>query len=170
LATFLPVVPVLRRYALEARIELPRREPLLLELDHKSPLVSPYDDALGHIPPEVAAIAGKFAEDAAWQLDLTPEPRHVGPSDVCVPDLTFRHRGNGAIVCFELFHRWHHHALERRVAALRSRPDPHLYLGVDRSLTRRPELSGALEGHPQVMPFNLFPSEAKIREILQRFE
>jgi uncharacterized protein len=170
LAVFLGVVPVLRHWRLEARVQLPRRERLLLELSDEDPLVSAHDEGLGHIPPEVAQVAGKFRDDALWELDLTPEPRHVGANDLCVPDLRFRNRKTGREVCFELFHRWHHHALLRRLASLRARPDPGLYLGVDRPLAKRPELAEALEGCEQVMPFNTFPSERKIREILRRFE
>jgi uncharacterized protein len=169
LAMFLPAVPVLRRFRLEAEIRLPRREPLVLELGPKDPLVSTHEEALGHIPPEIAYVAGRFKDDD-WQLDLTPEPRPVGPADLCVPDLTFRHRKSGQEVYVELFHRWHDHALVRRVSSLRSRPDPHLFLAVDRTLARRPEVAAALDGFDQAVLFNAFPSEKVLRPVLQRFE
>jgi hypothetical protein len=169
LATFLPAVPVLQRYRLEAEIRLPRRGSLRLELGSEDPLVAFHDEALGHIPPEIAYVARKF-EDDQWTLELSPEPRPVGATDLCVPDFEFRHRRGGEAVLFELFHRWHHHALLRRLAALRSRPDPRLFLGIDRALLRRSEIALALDGFEQAMLFSAFPSEKAIRQILRRFE
>jgi predicted nuclease of restriction endonuclease-like RecB superfamily len=168
LAQFLAAVPLLQRWRLEAEIQMPRRGSYRLELSHKDALVPLHDAALGHVPPEIRQVAEKFSS-GPWELDLTPSPRPVGAKDLCVPDLGFRHRGSGVEVAFELFHRWHRSALERRLEGLRSRPDPHLFLGVDRLLMKQPALRGALEDCPQVMPFNVFPSEKKIREILASF-
>ncbi|WP_224367776.1 DUF790 family protein [Hyalangium versicolor] len=166
LASFLSVVPVLERWELTAEVEANARRRAVLVLDHRDPLVSPLPSALGHIPPEVATLAEGF-EDADWELDLTPLPRHMGASGLCVPDLTFRHREKRLEVALELFHPWHAGPLARRLGELRSRPDPGLLLGVDRALARGEERE-ALEAHPQVVLFNGFPSARRLRERLTR--
>jgi hypothetical protein len=159
-------VPVLERWELAAEVEARARRHAVLVLDHRDPLVSPLPAALGHIPAEVATLAEGF-EDAEWELDLTPLPRHMGASGLCVPDLTFRHRETGREVALELFHAWHAGPLARRLKELRSRPDPGLLLGVDRALARGEERE-ALEAHPQVVLFNGFPSARRMRERLAR--
>jgi uncharacterized protein len=129
--------------------------------------VSPLPTSLGHVPEEVASLAQGF-EDEAWELDLTPLPRHMGASGLCVPDLTFRHRESKREVALELFHAWHAAPLTRRLAELRSRPDHGLLLGVDRALAKESAEREALEAHPQVVLFNGFPSAKKLRERLAK--
>jgi predicted nuclease of restriction endonuclease-like RecB superfamily len=165
LAMFLSMVPVLKHWELEAALESPRRR-VTLVLSDADPLVSPHPASLGHIPEEVATLATSF-EDAEWELDLTPLPRHMGATGLCVPDLTFRHRETGRQVALELFHAWHAGPLARRIQELRSRPDAGLLLGVDRALAKGEERD-ALEAHPQVVLFNGFPSARKLRERLTR--
>lgn len=166
LASFLSVVPVLERWSLAAEVEVSRRR-VTLELDERDPLVSPHPSALGHVPPEVETLAKGFA-DEDWTLDLTPTPRHVGAAGLCVPDLSFKHRATGREVALELFHPWHAGPLARRLEELRTRPDPLLLLGVDRSLPGSPAERDALEQHPQVVMFNGFPSARRVRERLRQ--
>ena len=166
LASFLSVVPVLARWELTATVETARQQ-ATLALSDKDPLVSPLPAALGHVPEEVASLAEGF-EDEAWELDLTPLPRHMGAAGLCVPDLTFRHRESRREVALELFHAWHAGPLARRLEELRSRPDGGLLLGVDRALAKAAVEREALEAHPQVVLFNGFPSAKKLRERLAR--
>ncbi|MCE9671992.1 DUF790 family protein [Myxococcus stipitatus] len=166
LASFLSVVPVLERWELKATVE-PARRPVTLVLGDKDPLVSPLPAALGHVPEEVAALATGF-EDDAWELDLTPLPRHVGAAGLCVPDLLFRHRESRREVALELFHAWHAGPLTRRLEELRTRPDAGLLLGVDRALAKESAEREALEAHPQVVLFHGFPSARKVRERLAK--
>jgi predicted nuclease of restriction endonuclease-like RecB superfamily len=166
LASFLSVVPVLGRWELTATVETARKQ-ATLSLSDKDPLVSPLPAALGHVPAEVASLAEGF-QDEAWELDLTPLPRHMGASGLCVPDLTFRHRESRREVALELFHAWHAGPLARRLAELRSRPDVGLLLGVDRALAKEAAERETLEAHPQVMLFNGFPSVKKLRERLSK--
>ncbi len=167
LASFLPVVPVLGRFTIRAQVELPRKAPAALVLDQDDPLVSPHDRAMGHVPEEVQQVADAF-EDAKWSLELTPQPRHVGVNNLCVPDMTFVEAGTGRTVYFELFHRWHAGPLKARLADLLARPDPSLFLGVDRALLKDEEVAAALEGHEQVLPFNAFPKPKKLLRMLER--
>lgn len=167
LATFLPVVPVLGEFTARARVELPRKKPAALILDQDDPLVSPHDRAMGHIPEEIQKVADAF-EDAAWSLELTPQPRHVGANNLCVPDMTFVERSTGRTIHFELFHRWHAGPLLARLADLRDRPDADLYLGVDRTLLKDAALAAEVAAHPQVLPFNAFPSPRKLLNTLKK--
>ncbi|AKF83500.1 hypothetical protein MFUL124B02_35270 [Myxococcus fulvus 124B02] len=167
LASFLSVVPVLERWELKATVEPSRRQATLM-LSDKDPLVSPLPAALGHVPEEVASLSSSF-EDDAWELDLTPLPRHVGAASLCVPDLTFRHRDSRQEVALELFHAWHASALTRRLAELRTRPDAGLLLGVDRALlAKEPAERETLEAHPQVVLFHGFPSAKKLKDRLSK--
>lgn len=168
LATFLGAVPLLERWELTAEVEPHRRGArAVLHLSDKDPLTSPHAGALGWVPPEVQALADGFRDDA-WEVDLTPLPRHVGAAGLCVPDLTVHHRASGREVAVELFHAWHAGALARRLAELATRPDPDLVLGVDRALARAPEQKAVLEAHPQVLLFNGFPSAKKLSTWLAR--
>jgi hypothetical protein len=109
----------------------------------------------------VASLAEGF-QDARWEVDLLPLPRHVGVTGLCVPDLTFRHRDTGHEVALELFHAWHAGPLARRLEELRARPDLGLLLGVDRALARDAHTRAELEAHPQVVLFHGFPSARKL--------
>jgi predicted nuclease of restriction endonuclease-like RecB superfamily len=168
LASFVGVVPVLGRYELSAEVVLGRGKPVLLQLDERSGLVSPHDVTLGYIPPEIEVIVKKL-DGGPWETDLTPTPRPVGAGGLCVPDLTCRHRTSGVAVSFEFFHPWHRHALVRRLEELRQRADAQLILAVDEQLLGEPELRAEVEAHAQTMLFRGFPSERKIRGILERF-
>jgi uncharacterized protein len=161
LASFLSVVPVLKYWRLTAELHTPRRQATLV-LDEKDPLVSPHGPALGHIPPEVESFARDF-DDAEWELDLLPLPRHMGAKGLCVPDVTFRHRQTRREVALELFHAWHAGPLARRLEELRSRPDEGLLLGVERALAKGTQEREALEAHPQVVLFHGFPSAKRLR-------
>lgn len=169
LATFLGAVPLLGKYTVEADIDLPRLARGRLYLDHKDPLVALDATALGHIPAEIEAGMGALG-DERWQIDPMPELRHVGVSGMCVPDFGLREQASGRTVAVELFHRWHRHALVRRLDELAVRPDPHFFVGVDLALTKDEAIAARVDGHPQVFTFNKFPSRKKLQPLLDRLE
>ncbi len=174
LAQFVGAVPMLSRFTLTATVTLPRRSPLTLEITHKHKLVANDNTPLGHIPPEVAAVMESFeADGGAWQIDLTPEMRHVGIDGMCVADFSLHPRDperDGPQLAIELFHRWHRHALGRRLEQLSTRVDPTLYIGVDRALLKRDDdLRTRVEAHPQTFVFNQFPSRRVLNKLLKRF-
>lgn len=165
LAIFTSVVPVFERYRLRAELDFGRGETVLLDLTEKSPLAPP-TQPLGHVPEEVDVISRKL-EDADWKVELTPTPRVVGLGQACVPDLQLTHRATGAELWVEFFHRWHAKGLERRLEALAHRPEPRLLLAADESLLKDPALRRKVEAHPQAMTFKGFPSERKLRALLE---
>jgi hypothetical protein len=142
-------------------------------LDHKDPLRALDQSALGHIPPEIEAGMAALA-DERWTCEALPELRHTGATGMCVPDFGLRDRDTGASVVVELFHRWHRHALLRRLGELHTRPDPELVLGIDLSLLKPgkdgkdDDLAARVHDHPQVFTFNKFPSRRRLQPILDR--
>lgn len=165
LATFLAAVPLLGKFTVEADIDLPRQARGRLYLDHKDPLKATDEGPLGHIPPEIEAGMSALG-DARWVLDPMPELRHVGAAGMCVPDFALRDATSGKSVAVELFHRWHRHALLRRLDELAARPDPLFLVGVDLSLTRDPALAERLAAAAQVFTFNKFPSRRRLQPLL----
>lgn len=168
LATFLGAVPLLAQFELRATVKMKNRPPAELLLTELDGLKSTHGKTAGHLPPEIEKVAEMFT-DGRWSLDLTPEPRHAGVREVCVPDFTFRDGESDQVICVELFHRWHRHALAKRLDGLEARPDPHLFLGVDRSLAKG-DLGPRLENHSQVILFSAFVSPRKLKAVLSRFE
>lgn len=167
LAQFFSAVPQLSRFELTAQVTLPRRSTATLKLSEEEGLVSPLH-AGGYVPEEIEIFTQKF-EQEEWRVDLVPEIRHVGASGVAVPDLLLHHDKKGLTVAIELFHQWHRGMLQRRLTELSQRPDPHLYLGVDRALSKDETLASQLEGHAQVFLFNAFPSERAVKKILKSY-
>lgn len=165
LALFVSAVPVFERWSLSAELDFGRGAPVRLELDERSPLVPP-TRALGHVPEEIGVIARKL-EDADWQVELSPTPRTVGLGSACVPDLTVVHRATGAELWVEFFHRWHRHALERRLKDLQLKPEPRLLLAADEGLLADEGLRQTIDAHPQAMTFKGFPSERKLKALLE---
>lgn len=169
LATFLGAVPVLGKFTVEADIDLPRQPRGRLYLDHKDPIGTLDDGPLGHIPPEIEAGLCALG-DERWILDPLPEPRHVGAAGMAVPDFALRDARTGRTVAVELFHRWHRHALLRRLDELAARPDPHFFVGVDLSLAKDEALAARLAAAPQVFTFNKFPSRRRLQPLLDRLD
>ena len=101
LANFLPAVPLLAEYSIEATVELRRGNPWRLVLSHEDPLVSPHAQALGHTPAEFTVLVDAFA-DAKWTLSTEIEPRAVGATGMMVPDLVFTD-SSGQETVVELF-------------------------------------------------------------------
>lgn len=165
LASFLTGVPGLGTWTLEADIETRGRHARLV-LSDADPLVSTLPAAVGWLPPELKSLAADFENDADWEVDLLPLPRHTGTRGLCVPDLTLRGRDGQREVAVELFHPWHAGALDRRLEELRVRPDPGLVLGVDRALLKAPGLKAALEARDDVFFFNAYPSARALKKLL----
>lgn len=166
LANFLMAVPLLKRYEVQAEVQLPRRPKATLRLDHKDPLISTLKGGLGHIPPELELVARSF-DDSEWTLDTLPSLRSMGVSGACVPDFSLKHKASDLVVSVELFHGWHKGMLDRRILELQHRPDPHFLLGVERSLAKKPEVKAQLEALPQVFLFSSFPTTRVLQKALK---
>lgn len=153
LALFLPALACCRSWRAEVALSLPRGGPARLSLDDG--LALPGDSAfLGHVPEEIAVLEATLRErhaDWTWQdPQLLPHP----DGEVVVPDLQVALAGR--TVAVEFFHRWHGHALRRRLDQLASGWAPYLVIGVDRTLLRGDD---ALATHPQFLARGLAFSE-----------
>ena len=169
LAMFVPVVPLLANYLLEAEVALRPGASWQLKLSQSDPIVSPYNKRLGVMPKELQHIVKTF-DDAYWRLDTHAAPLPVGAYDMMLPDFTCIH-ANGQRVHVELFHRWHRHALTARLRQLKDRPDTRILLGIDKSLAAHVALAESLpcQSAVQTFLFNAFPNAKKLRERLQSY-
>lgn len=165
LAIFVGAVPVFERWTLSAQLDFAHGNAVRLELDERSPLVAP-TQALGHVPEEIDVIARKLG-DGDWRVDLTPTPRVVGLGAACVPDLTVVHRATKVQLWVEFFHRWHRGALERRLRELELKSEPRLLIAVDDALLNDESMRARVISHPQAMTFKGFPSERKLKALLE---
>ncbi len=167
LAQFVPAVPLLTPFRLEATVGLRPGSTWQLQLDQTAPLVSPHAHALGHLSPELAALAEACADDP-WQVLPAAEPRHIGADDMCVPDFICQHP-QAPPVYVELFHAWHRGPLLRRLQQRQACPDPQLRLGVERKLLQRTDVAQAVAaygGEARLLPFNGYPSPRRLRALL----
>jgi predicted nuclease of restriction endonuclease-like RecB superfamily len=170
LAQFVAAVPVLGTWRLRAEVQLRYGAPVMLEVDERSGLVSPYERSLGHVPEEITVVVRKLSASAeGWEVDTSPQPRPVGTGALCVPDLTFRHTQSGTELAVEFFHPWHRHQLAARLDQLRVRPDDGLIVAVDEVLLKDESLRALVEGRPQTLTFKGFPSERRFKQLLARY-
>ena len=137
LANFVPAVTALRSWRLRA--EVPGRGGGTVELGAEDGLRAP-NRFLAYRPEElrdlVAVLAAKRPD---WALDEEPPLLAVPGGDLVVPDFALRFPERQDAVPVELFHRWHRHALARRLDQLAGGAAPTLVLGIDRSLARLKE-------------------------------
>jgi len=136
LALFLPALACCRAWRAEIALALPRGGPARLLLSDEDDL--PGDSGfLGYVPEELQALDVTLRERfPTWTWEdphLLPHP----DGEVVVPDLQVVVDGRTVVV--ELFHRWHGHALRRRLDQLAAGWAPNLVLGVDRTLLRGDE-------------------------------
>nr|MBA3686071.1 DUF790 family protein [Planctomycetota bacterium] len=129
LALFLPALCCARLWSAQAELTLPRGGGRA-RLELSDGLGLPGDSAfLGHVPSELATLEQTVATALPeWHCEdpaLLPMP----DGEVVVPDLQLR--AGERVRRVELFHRWHAHALERRLAQLERGWAPGLVLGVD---------------------------------------
>lgn len=166
LALFLPALACCRSWSAEIALALPRGGPARLILSDEDAL--PGDNAfLGYVPEEIQAVQATLAEKFptwTWQdPHLLPHP----DGEVVVPDLQVA--VDGKIVAVELFHRWHGHAVQRRLEQLAAGWASHLAIGVDRTLVKA---DAGITTHPQFLArgfaFSDIPSARALGEVITR--
>jgi uncharacterized protein len=166
LALFLPALACCRSWKAEIALALPRGGPARLVLSDENGL--PGDNGfLGFVPEELQALEATLrARFPMWMFQdpaLLPHPS----GEVVVPDLQVMVDGRGVVV--ELFHRWHGHALRRRLDQLAEGWAPNLILGVDRAVLRGDE---SLAAHPSFrargFAFTELPAARTLGEVITR--
>jgi len=146
LASFFPALCGLQNWKLKTTVK-PRERELRLTLDQEFGLVSPYHNFGAYVPEEFGMFEKLFAEKCSdWQIAAGAFLFQRDTREVFFPDFSFRPAGGaGATIHLELFHRWHATPLLRRLEYLEQHPELPLILGVDRALSKRPELAARLE-------------------------
>ena len=174
LASLLPAVVNLQHWKLQAQLKFRDRE-LTLKLDEKSQLHSPKRSFSSFVPEEIRLYHKLFAEkSSAWQIVGDTPFLDGGNQEIIFPDLSFQEKSSGKVIHLELFHRWHKHQLESRLAYLASHDNIPLLLGIDRSiadenavtdyLTRYPDLAGKL------FLFRDFPGVDRVAKLLREMK
>ena len=172
LALFLPAIACTADWAMSAEINPPRKEKrsrVRLQLDASSGLQGD-NKFLGYIPDEVTGLLERLQKQCPdWQCDDQAPLINVANGEIVVPDL--RVHINGRSYAIELFHRWHAHALRRRLQQLESAAVPdYLIIGVDRSVLKKKDFQDMAE-HPLLAQrgflFSDFPSPTAIKKCLK---
>lgn len=173
LANFLPAVCLLTRWKITALIRMDK-EAATMELDETSGLKSHFTRTTAYIPDEFTTFATQFKESqVVWKLLPHSPLLDLGAQEMVVPDFTFRHQ-TGKTVHLELFHRWHAGRLPKRLERLQTtQKSISLAIGVDRTLSKQPDLAASLEASTWFQShgfvFNQFPPVKRVVQCLDGF-
>ena len=173
LALFLPALAQAKRWRATAEVELPRgtaratgRARGAIELSDELGLIG--DSAfVGYVPEELreldAQLAAKLPD--GWRFE-EPQLLPLASGELVVPDLQLRIGDQQ--VPIELFHRWHGHALRRRLEQLAGGVAPRLVIGVERALAKDP----AVGEHPAFVrhgfAFSEIPVARAVKDAVER--
>jgi uncharacterized protein len=166
LALFLPALACCGVWSADAALVLPRGGPARLRISDADGL--PGDNAfLGYVPEELQVLSATLREkQPAWTWEdpqLLPHPA----GELVVPDLQVV--VNGVTVVVELFHRWHGHALLRRLDQMTSGWAPRLIIGVDRALLRHePAIAEHAVFQARGFAFSEIPAARTVIEVITR--
>lgn len=170
LASFFPAICDLTQWTMNAEIELNGRKSRL-HLTQDAGLVSHYRNFTAHVPEEIMMFHRLFREESEeWQIVGESPFFNFGNQQLIFPDLSFRSSKTERKIHLELFHRWHATQLLRRLESMKTHPETALLIGVDRSLSRRPEIKAALD-HSEFFQtkgflFRDFPGVERVTKLL----
>ena len=172
LASFFPAICDLKKWNINAEIKIDDRQ-YQLKLNQDAGLVGHYRNFSSYIPEEITMFHRLFREKSeSWEIIGESPFFHFTNQELIFPDLSFRSKLDGRTVHLELFHRWHSTPLLRRLQALDDHPDVALLIGVDRSLSARPEIKYALDHSTffQRMGFLFrdFPGVERVTRVLNK--
>ncbi len=133
LALVLPALRACERWSVEAQVVWGgERRPLTVQLSGaRGAAAGPAAAAPGTaaLPPEVQALLERFqAEQRPWSAAPCAEVLHLPGVGLCVPDLVFQRRADGARVLLEVLGFWSREAVWRRVELVQAGlPTPVLF-------------------------------------------
>jgi len=170
LATFFPAVCLLKKWIIKSEIDMDGRK-YKLRLDWKSNLVSHYHNFSAYVPEEVAMFHRLFKEKIQdWQIVGDTPFFDAGNQEIIFADLSFKN-SCGKIIHLELFHRWHSTPLLKRLEYCASHSDMPFIIGVDRSLSERPEIKQVLDSNDFFQKkgflFRDFPGVERVYKLLE---
>lgn len=176
LAQWLPALACARSWTMTC--DVPGEQPgqlvtLTLSNEHQLPGDSHF---LGYVPDELRDLERQLADKIpAWTWndpDLIPSP----DGEIIVPDMQFT---NGErVIRIELFHRWHAHALQRRLRHLDTlakrsvATNEHLLIGVDKQVAKHKAIAPLLTQAAFTtygFLFNALPTPTGLTKVLKGF-
>ncbi|MEO5332599.1 MAG: DUF790 family protein [Magnetococcus sp. YQC-5] len=174
LAGFLPAVCALKQWKIMAQVRIGTEGAATLTLDDTSGLKSHFTQTSAYIPDEFSVFVAQFKEQVQeWKMQPNSPLLNVGGQEWAIPDFSFRHQ-TGCVVHLELFHRWHGGPLPKRLQNLDTLKKPvALAIGIDRALTKQPDLAPLLEAsgwfRDHGFPFNQIPPVKRVVKCLESF-
>jgi uncharacterized protein len=166
LALFLPALACCKNWQAQGLLRLPHAGTANLQLNEESGLIG--DNVfLGYVPEELQLVQDTLAKRfPSWAWEEPPLLTHPS-GELVVPDMALRHCDQQITV--EFFHRWHGHAVERRLAQLAAGWGHHHVIGIDRAIAKR---TPGLEKHPAFKQhgflFSDFPTPKALGEVVER--
>jgi predicted nuclease of restriction endonuclease-like RecB superfamily len=170
LALFLPALACAKRWSATAEIAVGRHGggTARLELSDATGLVG--DTAfLGFVPEELRDLGARLAAQCPEWRFSDPQLLPLPSGELVAADLQIE--SGGVTVAVELFHRWHGHALARRLDQCAAGLLPRLGVGVNRALARTAAVKPLLD-HPAFARhgflFSDLPTVRALREVVER--
>lgn len=171
LASFFPAVCALENWKLQAEVEWKNKQ-RPLRLSNKDNLVCHYRNFSAYVPEEIRLFHRHFKETVdGWEIVGSSDFLDAGDQELIFPDLSFADEA-GRVIHLELFHRWHAGQLEKRLAWTDDQhEDLPLIIGVDTSLSRKPEIERLLTNSAwferRGFTFRDYPPVSKVQRCLE---
>ncbi|OSM02042.1 DUF790 family protein [Magnetofaba australis] len=145
LALFFPALLLMKRWRIEAKIQMRGKQRADLALDESSGLKNYYRQTTAYRPPAFDVLAAALTEAGGpWRLLDEPPLLDLGRQELLAADFAFAHE-SGTTIPLEMFHRWHRGPLLHRLAYLGENAQLPLCIGVDRALAKEKDVARALE-------------------------
>jgi uncharacterized protein len=161
LAAFFPAIVLLKKWELEAKIEMGKsaKQQGVLKLNQNSPLISHYKLYSSYIPEDFLMFESLFLEkNLEWKILPECDDILYDGKNYFFPD--FKFVNNKKNVYLELFHSWHKQAVKQRIQNLEKDLSYSLIIGVSKVLLKDNEIKSIVENS------NLFKNKGFIfREI-----
>lgn len=170
IANFFPYLVQLPQYSLSADLTLNDRE-VTMTIDQKSGLHSHYKPMKAYVPKELVTCLGKFNDKyKPLKASISDSFLNLGEGSYCFPDIALTGDTKDDPVKVELFHRWHCHQLQARLATLGRRPVNSLKIGVCKSIRKRKEFGKILDNDPWFakhgFEFREFPTPRQLANLV----
>ena len=144
---------------------------LRLEVDGKSGVRSEAKrSGGGYIPEEFDHLINALRKESDMSVEPGSDFVHIGRQSYCFPDLTVTTASGKYAI--ELFHPWHKHQLKSRIEAAAKAGVSDLIIGVERGLTRDPEIRALADSSEWFQrygfEFTQFPTVSAVRKAVTR--
>ncbi len=146
LAAFFPALILLKKWELEAKIEISKlaKQQGILNLNQNSLLVSHYKLYSSYIPEDFSMFESLFLEkNIKWKILSEYDDILFDGKNYFFPDYKFIN--NEKTVYLELFHPWHKQAVKQRIQYFEKEHSYHLIIGVSKALLKDNEIKSIID-------------------------